>query len=125
MTYERGIAYLNRKFQDSTALLNGGASCNSPKESDAFSESRRLDLFRHVELLSYRSLIRLLTVNFYSTVALTTGIMYLKNIEALVAQWLACWTIVPKIVGSNPAEAFGFFMSVKKSFSMPSFRMGK
>ena len=27
--------------------------------------------------------------------------------------------------GSNPAEAFGFFMSVKKSFSMPSFRMGK
>ena len=47
------------------------------------------------------------------------------NIEASVAQWLACWTIVPKIVGSNPAEAFGFFLCVKKSFSMPSFRMGK
>ena len=45
--------------------------------------------------------------------------------KASVAQWLACWTIVPNIVGSNPAEAFGFFMSVKKSFSMPSFRMGK
>ena len=33
--------------------------------------------------------------------------------EASVAQWLACWTVVPKIAGSNPAEAFGFFMSVK------------
>ena len=45
--------------------------------------------------------------------------------EASVAQWLACWTAVPKIAGSNPAEAFVFFMSVKKSFSIPSFRMGK
>ena len=37
-----------------------------------------------------------------------------RDLEASVAQWLACWTAVPKIAGSNPAEAFGFFMSVKK-----------
>jgi hypothetical protein len=23
--------------------------------------------------------------------------------------WLACWPLVPKIAGSNPAEAVGFF----------------
>jgi len=28
---------------------------------------------------------------------------------ALVVQWLVCWPLVPKIVGSNPAEAVRFF----------------
>ena len=36
--------------------------------------------------------------------------MYLSPMEAaLVVQWLACWLLVPKITGSNPAEAVGFF----------------
>ena len=33
---------------------------------------------------------------------------------------LACWPLVPKFAGSNPAEAFGFF-SAKKILSTPSF----
>ena len=37
----------------------------------------------------------------------------LINIEVSVAYWLACRTVVATIAGSNPAEAFGFFMSVK------------
>ena len=33
---------------------------------------------------------------------------------------VACWPLVPKFVGSNPAEAVGFFRA-KKILSMPSF----
>ena len=51
--------------------------------------------------------------------------LILRFVRGFGGAMVACWTIVPKIVGSNPAEAFGFFLSVKKSFSMPSFRMGK
>jgi hypothetical protein len=39
---------------------------------------------------------------------------------ALVVWWLAWWPLVPKIAGSNPAEAVGFF-GRKKILSMPSF----
>jgi hypothetical protein len=28
---------------------------------------------------------------------------------ASVVQWLACWPLVPKIAGLNPAEAVGFY----------------
>jgi hypothetical protein len=31
----------------------------------------------------------------------------------------ACWPLVPKFAGSNPAEAFGFFRA-KKSPALPS-----
>ena len=34
---------------------------------------------------------------------------------------LACWPLVPKFAGSNPAEAVGFFRA-KKILSTPSFR---
>ena len=33
---------------------------------------------------------------------------------------VACWPLVPKFAGSNPAEAVGFF-GAKKILSMPSF----
>ena len=33
---------------------------------------------------------------------------------------VACWPLVPKFAGSNPAEAFGFFRA-KKILSTPSF----
>jgi hypothetical protein len=32
---------------------------------------------------------------------------------ASAVYWLACWPLVPKIAGSNPAEAVGFFPGVK------------
>ena len=33
----------------------------------------------------------------------------------------ACWPLVPKFAGSNPAEAVGFFRAKKKILSTPSF----
>jgi hypothetical protein len=39
---------------------------------------------------------------------------------ASVVWWLACWPLVPKLAGSTPAEAVGFF-SCEKILSMPSF----
>ena len=33
---------------------------------------------------------------------------------------VACWPLVPKYVGSNPAEGVGFFRA-KKTLSTPSF----
>jgi hypothetical protein len=32
-----------------------------------------------------------------------------KVVSGFGGQWLACWPLVPKLVGSNPAEAVGFF----------------
>ena len=33
---------------------------------------------------------------------------------------VACWPLVPKFVGSNPAEAFGFLGRKKSSARLPS-----
>jgi hypothetical protein len=33
---------------------------------------------------------------------------------------VACWPLVPKFAGSNPAEAVGFFMEKKSSARLPS-----
>jgi hypothetical protein len=33
---------------------------------------------------------------------------------------LACWPLVPKFAGSNPAEAVGFFRAKKSSARLPS-----
>ena len=33
---------------------------------------------------------------------------------------IACWTLVPKFVGSNPAEAVGFLRAKKSSARLPS-----
>ena len=33
---------------------------------------------------------------------------------------VACWPLVPKFAGSNPAEAFGFFRAKKSSARLPS-----
>jgi hypothetical protein len=40
---------------------------------------------------------------------------------ATSVEWLACWPLVPKLAGSNPAEAVGFDFSGEKILSMPSF----
>jgi hypothetical protein len=41
------------------------------------------------------------------------SLLELHNINTaasvVVVQWLACWPLVPKIAGSNPAQAVGFF----------------
>jgi hypothetical protein len=34
---------------------------------------------------------------------------FMCSVAASVVEWLACWPLVPKIAGSNPAEAVGFF----------------
>jgi hypothetical protein len=31
------------------------------------------------------------------------------DVMAPVVWWLACWPLVPKFMGSNPAKAIGFF----------------
>ena len=33
---------------------------------------------------------------------------------------VACWPLVPKVAGSNPAEAVGFFRAKKSSARLPS-----
>ena len=33
---------------------------------------------------------------------------------------VACWPLVPKFAGSNPAEAVGFFRGKKSSACLPS-----
>ena len=33
---------------------------------------------------------------------------------------VACWPLVPKFAGSNPAEAVGFFRAKKSSARLPS-----
>ena len=33
---------------------------------------------------------------------------------------VACWPLVPKFAGSNPAEAVGFFRTKKSSARLPS-----
>ena len=33
---------------------------------------------------------------------------------------IACWPLVPKFAGSNPAEAVGFFRAKKSSARLPS-----
>ena len=33
---------------------------------------------------------------------------------------VACWPLVPKFAGSNPAEAVGFFRAKKSSAHLPS-----
>ena len=33
---------------------------------------------------------------------------------------VACWPLVPKFAGSNPAEAVGFFRAIKSSARLPS-----
>ena len=33
---------------------------------------------------------------------------------------VACWPLVPKFAGSNPAEAVGFFRAEKSSVRLPS-----
>ena len=36
------------------------------------------------------------------------------------AEEVACWPLVPKFEGSNPAEAVGFFRAKKSSARLPS-----
>jgi len=37
---------------------------------------------------------------------------------------VACWPLVPKFAGSNPAEAVGFFRAKKSSARLPSEAVG-
>jgi hypothetical protein len=45
---------------------------------------------------------------------------YIKTEAASVVQGLARWTLVPKFVGSNLAEAVGFFRAKKSPARLPS-----
>ena len=41
-------------------------------------------------------------------------------VRQLVWLWYACWPLVPKFAGSNPAEAVGFLRAKKSSARLPS-----
>ena len=45
---------------------------------------------------------------------------YITDISGFGGLGVACWPLVPKFAGSNPAEAVGF-LGAKKILSMPSF----
>ena len=45
---------------------------------------------------------------------------YMGNISDLGGLEVACWPLVPKFVGSNPAEAVEFFRAKKSSARLPS-----
>ena len=42
------------------------------------------------------------------------------NISGFGGLEVACWPLVPKFAGSNPAEAVGFFRAKKSSAHLPS-----
>jgi hypothetical protein len=55
------------------------------------------------------------TFNGHSFDQLTQLKLYHPVKAALVVQWLACWPLVPKIMGLLPAEAVGFSWHVNLS----------
>ena len=44
----------------------------------------------------------------------------IKHYEGFGSLEVACWPLVPKFAGSNPAEAVGFFRAKKFSARLPS-----
>ena len=42
------------------------------------------------------------------------------NVSGFGGLEVACWPLVPKVAGSNPAEAVGFFRAKKSSARLPS-----
>jgi hypothetical protein len=50
------------------------------------------------------------------------SVFLIARLTASVVYWFACWPLVPEFVGSNPAEAVGFFLFTKSSACLPSER---
>ena len=52
----------------------------------------------------------------------TLAVLFITNckISGFVGLEEACWPLVPKFAGSNPAEAVGFFRAKKFSARLPS-----
>ena len=54
----------------------------------------------------------------------TTNVLFEKLIakkkNGFVGLGVACWPLVPKFAGSNPAEAVGFLRAKKSSARLPS-----
>ena len=45
---------------------------------------------------------------------------YVMTMSGFSGLEVACWPLVPKFAGSNPAEAIGFFRAKKSSARLPS-----
>jgi hypothetical protein len=43
-----------------------------------------------------------------------------KSVSGFGGLGVACWPLVPKFAGSNPAEAFGFLRAKNSSARLPS-----
>jgi hypothetical protein len=73
-------------------------------------------LFNCRPLLLHIRIAGLLVVNIFCNrimvLLYTCTILKLTNVTSKTSS-LACWPLVPKIAGSNPAEAVGFFPGVK------------
>jgi hypothetical protein len=46
--------------------------------------------------------------------------MDLRKVFPTSYYWLACWPLIPKFVGANPAEAIVFFRAKKSLAYLPS-----
>ena len=49
-----------------------------------------------------------------------TFLSYMYNMSVFGGLEVACWPLVPKFAGSNPAEAVGFFRAKTSSARLPS-----
>jgi hypothetical protein len=85
--------------------------------------------------MCYTKFLQFLFFNYDSGVAQIMGIVHKTVAREITRVWnkdssgfggleVACWPLVPKFAGSNPAEAVGFFMAKKKILTTPSLRKG-
>ena len=65
---------------------------------------------------SYTRIIFMLRIKYYVKIKERL----LHNARGFGGLEVACWHLVPKFAGSNPAEAFGFFRAKKSSARLPS-----
>ena len=63
--------------------------------------------------LSYRNMLPIKKMN------ITPSLRH--NLSGFGGAEVACWPLIPKFAGSNPAEAVGFLKGDKKFLSTPSF----
>ena len=82
---------------------------NTPDTVNSSSATSLPDFVAKGPLVAYRMYLNL------------TNLTLLRyDISGFGGRGVACWPLVPKFAGSNPAEAVGFFRAKKSSAHLPS-----
>ena len=89
---------------------------NKLKQYLIFPRSPLLSICAKIETQDHRLVANKLLLKKHNSYSLTATFSGFGGLQ------VACWSLVPKFAGSNPAEAVGFFRA-KKILSTPSFGM--